>query len=143
MSEPSPEEIIPAEEEVEKEEELAEAPEGKSEYEQYVSRGGIINEKDYRSALDRAGDTSTLDRARITQAEIIARVAGITLENPEGSLDPRVALYGILRGDTNPGARYHHSQMSDQRLFAEALRMLGDTESLRKLIASHPNISFE
>ena len=30
--------------------------------------------------------------------------------------------------------------MSDQKLFAEALRMLGDADSLKKLIEAHPNI---
>jgi len=37
---------------------------------------------------------------------------------------------------------HHHSQMSDQRLFAETLRMLGDVASLGKLIEAYPSISF-
>ncbi len=132
-------------------------------YEQYKRLGGIINEKDYQSALDRAKNITTLerpdflrnghsvsrakdimilDKELISQAETMARVAGITLRNSEDALDPRTILYGILRRDTNPGVEYHHSQMSDQRLFAEVLRMLGDADSLQKLIETHPNISF-
>ena len=55
-----------------------------------------------------------------------------------------MALYAVLRADANVDKeKYHHSQMSDQRLFAEALRMLGDTVSLRKFIAAHPHIFLE
>ena len=113
-------------------------------YQRYVELGGIINEKDYRGALDRVKDTTTLDKALISQAENIAERAKIILRNSEDTLDPKIILYGILRADTAPeGTKYHHSQMSDQRLFAEALRMLGDADSLEKLIKAHPNISFK
>lgn len=113
-------------------------------YQQYQELGGIINEKDYQSALARAKDTTTLNITLIKQLEFIARVAGIELRNAKDSIDQRTMLYGILRTDTGPeGVKYHHSQMSDQRLFAEALRMLGDTDSLNKLINTHPNISFD
>ncbi len=109
-------------------------------YEQYREVGGIINEQDYKSALERAKDTNTIDRALIAEAELMAETSGIALENSKDALDPRVALYGTLRIDTNHGEQYHHSQMNDQRLFAEVLRMLGDTESLDKLMKEHPNI---
>lgn len=112
-------------------------------YQQYQELGGIINEEDYKSALARAKDATARDKTRIAQAENIAQRAGITLENSEDALDPRTVLYGVLRRDRKPGVKYHHSQMNDQRLFAEALRMLGDAESLKKLIEAHPNISFE
>lgn len=111
-------------------------------YEQYQSIGGIIDKKDYQSALNKARDTVALDKALILQAEGIADSAGITLLNSEGVLDPRIILYGILRTDIKPENEYHHSQMSDQRLFAEALRMLEDVDSLQKLIETYPNISF-
>ncbi|MEK7608448.1 MAG: hypothetical protein AAB495_02625 [Patescibacteria group bacterium] len=140
MNERSFEEKIPDEEGV-KREGVQYAPKG--DYEKYKSLGGIINEKDYQSALDRAEKTTTLDRPHFAEAEVIAKVSGIALYSSSGSLDPRVALYGVLRGDTNPaGEKYHHSQMVDQRLFAEVLRMLGDEDSLQKLIAAHPNIAF-
>ena len=59
-----------------------------------------------------------------------------------GVVDSKIILYGILRGDVRPeGVEYHHDEMSDQRLFAEALRMLGDAESLDKMIEAYPNIS--
>jgi len=119
-------------------------PEGATEstYGQYAGLGGIINEKDYQSALERAQNTNERNEYLIAQTETIARAAGIELHNSKDSLDPRTKLYGILRHDENPEAQHHHSQMSDQRLFAEALRMLGDTESLEKLIKTHPHISF-
>ena len=112
-------------------------------YQQYRELGGIINEDDYNSALLRAESATTLDIALIRQSEIIARVAGIELYNTEDDLDPITVLYGILRTDVRPEkVRHHHSQMCDQRLFAEALRMLGNVDALNKLIRAHPHISF-
>lgn len=113
-------------------------------YQRYRELGGIINEKDYESALLRAENTTALDTVITKQSEIIARVAGIDLYDTEDDLDPITVLYGVLRTDVRPEkVRHHHSQMSDQRLFAEALRMLGDVEALDKLIHAHPNISFD
>ncbi len=113
-------------------------------YQHYTEIGGIINEKDYQRVLTRSKHTTTLNKFSIAQAEGIARISGIVLHNSKDSLDPRTIVYGILRSDTKSKeeAEYHHSDMSDQRLFAEALRMLGDTDSLEKLIVAHPNISF-
>ena len=112
-------------------------------YHQYWELGGIINEKDYESALTRAKNTPALDAARTKQAEEIAKFAGIKLDNTKDGIDQRIILYEILRSDTKPEeVTSHHSQMSDQRLFVEALRMLGDVESLDKMIKAYPNISF-
>ena len=111
-------------------------------YGRYQELGGIINEKDYQSALDRARATTTIDEILVVQADLIAKRSGIILCDSKDALDPRTILYGILRRDKNPQAKHHHSDMSDQRLFAEALRMLGDTDSLDKLIKAHPNIEF-
>ncbi len=112
-------------------------------YERYQALGGIINEQDYASALARAKEAAAVDKTQMAQVEVMARVAGIELKT-EGAVDPRAVLYGILRSDRNTsGAKYHHSQMGDQRLFVEALRMLGDEESLKKFIESHPHISFD
>jgi len=111
-------------------------------YNKYQELGGIINEKDYVSALERAEKTATFNRTLIQQAENIAEYAGIVLEN-SGGIDPKVKLYAVLRADNKPkDVEYHHSQMSDQRLFAEALRILGDVDSLNKVITAYPNISF-
>ncbi len=113
-------------------------------YGRYKKLGGIINEKDYESALTRAKNTTTLNILLIQQSEFIARIAGIKLCNTKDTIDQRTILYGILRSDTKSKeeAEYHHSDMSDQRLFAEVLRMLGDIDSLNKLINTHPNIAF-
>lgn len=111
-------------------------------YESYQEVGGIINEKDYRSALARAEEAETLNETLIQQAKNIAEYAGIVLDN-SGGVDPKVKLYAVLRADNKPeDVKYHHSQMSDQHLFAEAARMLGDADSLNKMIAAYPNISF-
>lgn len=95
---------------------------------------------------------------QMTPVKIMADAAGISLESDEALVsvvgtelgavkfakDKRAALFGILRGDTNTsGAEHHHSQMNDQNLFAEALRMSGDEESLKKLAEAYPDISFE
>jgi hypothetical protein len=111
-------------------------------YQNYKGLGGIINEGDYQSALARAKNTTTLDDRLVRQSELIARVAKIELNNTKDSLDQRTILYGVLRGDKPKGVKYHHCQMSDQRLFAEALRMLGDVDSLNKLVNAYSNISF-
>ena len=74
----------------------------------------------------------------IEQAERMAEFAGIELHDTKDAIDQRTMLYGILRADAKPEeAKYHHSQMSDQRLFAEVLRMLGDTDALGKLINAY------
>lgn len=124
---------------------MHEAIEENNPYRQYQETGGIINKKDYESALTRAQDAATTtEDVLVKQAQNIAEFAGIELHNEKDAPDPRVVLYGVLRTDAKPeDTAHHHSQMSDQRLFAEALRMLGDTASLQKLIAAYPNISFE
>ncbi len=112
-------------------------------YGRYLESGGIINEKDYESALVRTKNATAPTIMLIRQAERIAEFAGIKLYHAENSLDQRTILYGILRADTGPeGLEHHHDQMSDQRLFAEALRMLGDADSLDKLINAYPHSSF-
>lgn len=122
-------------------------------YKRYRELGGIINEQDCQSALIRA-QGMTLDAARvgqpeemekrngIEQAKNIARYAGIKLQESENVLDLRIRMYVTLRGDRNPAVKFHHSTMADERLFAEVLRMLEDSDSLRKLIEAYPHISF-
>jgi hypothetical protein len=119
-------------------------------YQHYLELGGVINEKDYQSALDRMHNARVLDRknpqisSSILQVMGIARHAEIKLNDLEDASDPRIVLYVILRNDIKPeDVEYHHSQMSDQRIFGEVLRTLGDADSLDKLIKTYPNISFE
>ncbi len=111
-------------------------------YGKYQELGGIINKKDCISALERAEKATVINKHLIRQAENIAKYAGIILDN-SGGVDPKVKLYAVLRADNKPeDVKHHHSQMSDQRLFTEAARMLGDIDSLNKMIAAYPNISF-
>ena len=110
-------------------------------YQRYRELGGVINEKDYESALAMARNAITPNGMLIKQAELIAQTAEIELCNAKGAVDQRVILYGVLRTDTRPEkTQYHHSQMCDQRLFAEALRMLGDVDSLNKLVDAYHKV---
>ena len=111
-----------------------------ADHKQYQKLGGIINEKDYESALSRAENAPAPTIYHLAQLASIARAAGIELL---AASDPRTVLYSVLRRDTAPeSVLYHHSNMSDQRLFAEVLRMLQDADSLEKLILTHPHINF-
>lgn len=121
---------------------MYETPEENNPYQQYQELGGIINKTDYESALARARDTkNSPEKILIRQAENIAEFAGIELHNTENAIDPRTMLYGILRNDSKPKeTKYHHSQMPDQRIFAEALRILGDTDALARMINAYHKV---
>src|SRR3990167_9251575 len=93
-------------------------------YQRYLELGGIINEEDYRSALDRMNNAldkkSPEIRNSIQQAVDIARHTKTELNDSEDVLDPKIMLYVILRFDVKPeDVEHHHSQMSDQRIFGE------------------------
>jgi len=115
-------------------------------YKEYQALGGIINEKDYASALAKMKENRTVDEVRTDEAKVMARAAGVEL-GAEVARDPRVVLYDILQSDVNTSdPEYRDIRLSDQNFFAEALRMLGDKESLlnlRKFIDAHPYISFD
>lgn len=102
------------------------------------------------STLMSPGQRADLERLSVQMgpAQHMASAAGILLEADEtlekvvgtelGAVkfikDPRAVLFTILRGHTDTvGAGNHHSQMGDRELFVEALRMLRDEESLKKL----------
>ncbi|MFA5359696.1 MAG: hypothetical protein WC349_01935 [Patescibacteria group bacterium] len=118
-----------------------------SNYEDYKKLGGIINEGDYERILNKARESKILDeknseiRSTIRQGEVIAEFAKISLNNSEDNPDSKIVLYVLLRTDPIPeGKQNHHGQMSDQKLFSEAVRMTGDADALNKLIAAYPNI---
>lgn len=114
---------------------MRDTEQGKDPYTKYQELGGIINKNDYKNALAEAKESNSLKKAYVEAAEGIAKKAGIVLNNAIDGIDPKVKLYAIMRADNKPeGVEHHHSQMSDQRLFAEVLRMLGDTDALNKLI---------
>ncbi len=124
------------------ESEIVQAPvEKERTYAQYQKDGGVIDETNYLSALDRAKSETTPNAPTVLQAELMARTAGIELQSKDDGIDQRVALYAILRGDDKPkDIEHHHSQMSDQKLFAEVLRMTGDTDSLTKFLDANPSL---
>ena len=114
-------------------------PKENKSYHQYKELGGLINEKDYENTLTRARNMTAVDEPEKAQAEGIAGFAGIELHNTKDAVDPRIILYGVLSRDV----RSKIERPYDQRLFAEALKMLGDVKSLDKMIKTYPNISFE
>ena len=110
-------------------------------YEHYKELDGIINEKDYASSLEKSRSLTSMDKSYIRQAQNIAGIAGIELNISDEDMDPRVKLYYVLRSDIQPeDVKHHHSQLSDQRLFLEVLRMLEDAGSAEKMkVAYHIN----
>ena len=100
-----------------------------------------MNEKEYESALARSRAVTapgTPEKELGQEPGNMAKFAGIELHNTKDVLDERVVLYRILKTDAAPKRGFHQeSKMSDQRLFAEALRMLGDMDALKKLIAAN------
>ena len=127
----------------------SEAPKEVKGYERYQELGGRINQEGYERILLRAGGAPAPSTVSIAQAKGIANFAGIVLDNETSGVDKRVALYGIMRNDSvptdpenSPLYKNHYTRMSDQQLFAEVLRMVGDNDSLQKLISSHPHTSF-
>ncbi|MBI2064501.1 MAG: hypothetical protein HYT62_00385 [Candidatus Yanofskybacteria bacterium] len=108
-------------------------------YQRYLEIGGIINETDYNSALSRLKEAETRgempDNSSMAQAQTIADVADIDLNGQNGQI---ARLYSILRNDIRPEKqKYHHSDMSDHRIFREALRMLEDVDALDKLKSTY------
>jgi len=131
-------------------------------YQEYLKLDGIINKGDYDRILKEAMILNILDKkasekkaldkdnseieTTIKQGVHIADFAKIiSLNNPEKNFDPKLdlkmVLYVLLRTDFHSeGAQNHHGQMSDQRLFVEAVKMAGDADALDKLIKAYPNI---
>lgn len=118
-----------------------------STYRSYVELGGIINEKDYHAVMT-SWSLGFLDKKSLSvqnsvkQVEGMVRYSGIFLGDSEDALDQRVALYTILRCGVLSGKNDQHIVMCDQRLFFEVLRILGDSDSLKKLVLAYPNVSF-
>ncbi|MEK7140259.1 MAG: hypothetical protein AAB815_00580 [Patescibacteria group bacterium] len=67
-----------------------------SNYEKYKSAGGFLNEKDYAEVLAQVKDRKTVDSHNLEQAQIMASVAGIELQDSGIQIDPRAALYDVL-----------------------------------------------
>lgn len=94
-------------------------------YGDYLEKGGIINEVDYKEAFQRASNpiNSRPRKPFVAQAERVAGVLGMKLlENGEPGVIARI--YAVLRSDVNPGLKHHHSQMHDEKLFEEVLKMV-------------------
>lgn len=115
-------------------------------YAEYIRHGGRINETDYQSALSRVQIGNANENFK-KNAKNMADFYGISLKELRSEIDPCV-LYAILREDI--GAReleYHHSQMGDQQILVEALRMLEQDTAAQIIISRHtspnkPHINF-
>ena len=103
----------------------------KDRYELYLKLGGVSKRKNYRSALHEA-ETITPSESSMMQAENMAQRAKIELQ--KDGIGHVVRLYAALRGNER------YAQESDQKVFAEALRMLGDSDSLKKLTEANIEI---
>ncbi len=114
-------------------------------YGRYLALGGRIDEENYGRVMKRVIAESGLVQhfARI-QTSTTAAISGISLcaVRDETGVDPRF-IYGILRHDVaSDNIKHHHSQMSDQELLVESLRMLERKEESLAVIAKHPHITF-
>lgn len=129
-------------------------------YQRYLELGGIINEEDYKKAFETLANIKTEaditrllrerskeedpeiaanhTRTLVRQATGVADSAEIELYNSEDNLDPKIILYIILRTDKRTrGTRYYHDDMWDRQTFVEALRILGDAESVKTMIEKY------
>ncbi len=87
-----------------------------------------ISRADVDSFMARTKDVKALNspefKSRIQQAENEARFAGIELDQSNSqNMDPRVALYAVMRADPK------FDSLKDDKLFAEVVRMLGNTKA--------------
>jgi hypothetical protein len=97
-------------------------------YEQYKALGGTLSQEEYQDVLKRAEEGRNIYSRWSKDANSMARAAEITL-SPE-----TVTLYGILRDEKPDPAKEHYSELNDQKLLAEALRIVGDESSLGMFI---------
>ena len=115
-------------------------------YEGYIALGGRIDEENYQRVMKRASEESSHFRVNQLrdQTRSTADVSGISLDvvRDEACIDPR-CIYEILRYDVKPAdVKDHHSQMCDQQLLVESLRMLEQGSAAQAIIDRHPHISF-
>ena len=102
-------------------------------YEEYKNLGGILSPKEYEDVLKLAkeGKEAPSNSLSSEAATSMARVAGIAL-SPE-----TITLYEILSEERSELAK-EREEMSDQKLLAEALRIVGNKSSLDKFIEKNP-----
>jgi hypothetical protein len=96
-------------------------------YGEYLALGGILKKDDYVRVLEEAKDTREIEMT--AQAEVMAGAAGFEIND----FDKEAVLYGVLRRDTT----HDYSHMSNQALFAEALKMSGN-KNVDKFIEANP-----
>lgn len=131
-------------------------------YARYKSLGGVIDKGACQDIWTEAAGITYVDKALSLQADHYALESGVPLWKADpfdkvkvvwksgiwvtlysaDQVDDATVLYGVLRSGINPEPEFHHSQMCDQRLFAEALRMLGRRPEIKRVIAAYPNIHF-
>ncbi len=96
--------------------------------------GGTLSLEEYREVMKRAATETSAGFKWSSYAHSYARTGGINL-SPE-----TVTIYGILRDPEDE----QYSVQGDQKLLAEALRLVGDEASLNtyinKLSETNPNL---
>ena len=104
-------------------------------YDDYLRLGGIINERDYISALERAERVREVGPYQAAQVRQMGEVVGTPFD------EQVVRLYGVLRTDQKPpGVQHHHSQMTDQGLLWQVLEMLNRQYEIVGMFMAYPNI---
>lgn len=103
-------------------------------YDKYMALGGILSQKEYREVMKRAGDETISSSKWSAHANSMARAADIIL-SPE-----TVTIYGILRDEKSDPKKKHYSELSDQKLLAEALLIIGDESSWSVFTEKYPHI---
>ncbi len=122
----------------------------------YKKLGGLLYKEDYREVLNRArqifrgGDVEKVkgDKRGNVSSEVVdmMKMARITLPDKQGR-DPRMIVYRALvetlRTNPKPGLAMRYKHINKDRneiLFAEALKILGQTEQLQKLKSRYRRI---
>lgn len=113
----------------------ARAEEGQG-YEEYKSSGGILSREQYQDVLTLAahGGDAPSNSLSPGHANFMAEEAGISL-SPE-----TVSIYAMLRDRKPDPENEKFSGLSDQKLLAETLRIVGDTRSRNAFEKKYPHI---
>ena len=110
--------------------------EKRQDYAGYKTLGGVLSQEEYQNVRSHAADKEYIPSGSLWRghANFMASTAGITL-SPE-----TVTIYEILRSEKPDPAKEHYSELGDQKLLAEALRIVGDKNSLDMFIEKLPHI---
>jgi|GEM_PF-3164036 len=113
-------------------------------YEQYQESGGILEHAPFKKLLRKAEIDIQESKMCAAQVTAIAQAAKIDLDGAGNLSNETVAVYKLLRTNAIADVYFinHHRGMCDIQIFADALRIVQDDDSLEKLSRAFPHISF-